>query len=254
MATATCTITAKAALGASSLAIRSITVPAPSAGWAMTTTPAGTIADGVTTISPGITLRAGQEWSFSIQLSPACTAPDAAGLLAITSKVANSNGAAASVDVAGPGLAWTATATTPPTSVQASAVSGPMHLSFTSAFEDQVANGEFRYRVVAAGCAAWEVSVPAGDFRAADSGATIAAGNLRLVSNAVPVIESGDRDGVVAPPAMGGLGTPRRAMAVPAGERQGVYEQTIGIVLTLPANTPPGTYTSTITITTGVAP
>jgi hypothetical protein len=204
-------------------------------------------------MSPGQTLAANASWSFTITLSPSCSAP-ATGSWQITSQVANTNGQQTGPNVTGPATLYQATAsTTAATSL--SVVSGPVSWPFSYAFEEQAAAGSITYRVTAGGCSAWSVSVAAQPFtyRGPAGAAAIPVNNLALTTVGTPALIAGPGGTVATGQSTGGLGTTRQVVMASAGS-SGTYEQTLGVTLTLPAGAPVGAYRSTIVLTAAAAP
>lgn len=253
----TCTVRVPTDIGATtSVAIRSVTIPAAPSGWGVVTSPTGTTnANGSVTISPNRMLGAGQAWSFTLTLAPACTA-SSSGSWAITSRIAPVVGGVSYTEVAGPSVTYTATATTPVQTTFASLVSSTLDWSLPFALTSQTASGTLTYRVTGAGCSGWSVSVAARPFTYTGSapGSSIPANNVTLTTARPPSVISGNGTGVATTGATGGLGTARKVISAQSGAGNGTFQQVLDVSVTIPAAANIGTYRSTVTITTAAAP
>jgi hypothetical protein len=242
--------------GTTSVMLRSVRVPAPSAGWSVTTTPVASPApDGSVTISPNQILATGQTWTFSLALAPACTAVSN-GSWSITSRIAPMSGSTAGPEVGGPGVTYAANTSNPAQTVTTSLVSTSLRWLFTASFEEQTAVGALTYRVTGAGCSGWSTSVSAGPFTYTGTARSseIPANSLVMTNMTAPTVISGSGTGVAGTAQTGGLGTTRKLISASPGSGNGTYEQQLEITMTLPAGSTVGTYKSTITITTAAAP
>jgi len=175
---------------------------------------------------------------------------------AITSQVANTNGAVTGPNVAGPGASYTANATGTTQTVSASVVSSSLSWAVAYSFTEQSTSGTLTYRETGAGCAGWNVSVKAQPFTytGTAAGTAIPANNLALTSIGAPTVVAGSASGVSPVNSAGGLGTPRTVLRSTAGSGAGTYEQQLGVTLTVPGGATVGSYRSTITITAASGP
>ncbi len=107
--------------------------------------------------------------------------------------------------------------------------------------------------------AGWNVTIQSTDFAysGAYDGADIPAANVSIVAPAAPVLVAGESpSGEFGPFAgLGGsLDTPRKVLYANEGGGKGTYSQELPIVLTIPAGSLAGSYTSSFTVTMSAGP
>jgi len=222
----------------------------------MTTSPTGTTGPGgPLVIAAGQTVAAGRSWSVVVTLTPSCAATASASWT-ITSQVANTNGSLTGANVAGPSAPFGATATASNQTPSATVVSSSLRWSFLYSFSDQFASGALTYRVTGANCSGWEVSIRASPlvYSGSRTGATIPASNLLLTTIGSPVLVSGAGGSPSAVTSPGHLGAARTVLRAPSGTGTAIYQQELGVAVTLPGGSPIGSYGSTITVTTAAGP
>ncbi len=195
-------------------------------------------------------MAAGGSWSFSVTLSPGCGAESAAEL------TLSSSIAVAGAAHAGPSAVVQVEATDDVGTLTTEVVGALPVLGVEASFSDQMAEGALTYRVVAAGCGGWSVTVAAGPFSYEGPAPAVAqeALPLTLVTAGEPTVVEGERGGVAAVAETGDLGTARTVLTAAQGSGAGTYEQEIGVSVSVPGSAPVGTYRTTITITASSAP
>ena len=113
--------------------------------------------------------------------------------------------------------------------------------------------------------AGWNVTIQSSDFLwvgTANGGIDIPAIKFALTSAAAPTLVAGQIISVAAatgpqvPPTspIGTLNTPRKTLAATAAYGAGTYTQSLGVTLTIPAQSRVGVYTGTLTTTITSAP
>lgn len=113
--------------------------------------------------------------------------------------------------------------------------------------------------------AGWNVTIQSSDFSwvgTANGGIDIPAIKFALTSAAAPALVAGQAIGVAAatgpqvPPTspIGTLNTPRKTLVATAAYGAGTYTQSLGVTLTIPAQSRVGVYTGTLTTTITSAP
>ncbi len=113
--------------------------------------------------------------------------------------------------------------------------------------------------------AGWNVTIQSSDFMwvgTANGGIDIPAIRFALTSAAAPTLIAGQIIGVAAatgpqvPPTspIGTLDTPRKTLSATAAYGAGTYSQSLGVTLTIPAQSRVGVYTGTLTTTITSAP
>lgn len=110
--------------------------------------------------------------------------------------------------------------------------------------------------------AGWNVTIQASDFvyTGSNNGTNIPAANFSLTSAAAPSATAGQAvdatDGPKVPTTspVGALDSARKVVAANADFGQGAYAQSLGVSLSIPAQSRAGTYTGTLTVTISAAP
>jgi hypothetical protein len=113
--------------------------------------------------------------------------------------------------------------------------------------------------------AGWNVTIQSSAFvwvGTANGGTNIPAAKLALSSAAAPAVVAGQAVSVAAstgpqvPPTspIGTLDTPRKVLVATAAYGAGTYTQSLGVTLTIPAQSRVGVYTGTLTTTITSAP
>lgn len=107
--------------------------------------------------------------------------------------------------------------------------------------------------------AGWNVTIQASDFayQGSYAGTSIPAANVAIVDPATPVLVSGEAvTGTTGPFAgLGGsLDTPRKVLYASEGGGKGTYSQELPVVLTIPAGSLAGSYSSSFTVTISAGP
>ncbi len=108
----------------------------------------------------------------------------------------------------------------------------------------------------------WNVTVQSSDFAysGSDGGSSIPASNLSLTSAATPVVTAGQVLDALAGPMVplispvGSLDVARKTTQALLGAGDGIYTQSLGVSLRIPAQSKPGIYTGTLTTTIAVGP
>lgn len=249
-ATVTCSLTLSESASVATADVRTITISLDGAGWDVVPNVAAEMDGGRVTISPAVSLSPGESWIFELELRPTCTASDLLTLL-MTTRVG-----LASTDVEGPSTTYAVAAVDPVASLSTSMTSADTSFFFTASFDEQQQHGNIRYRVSAGDCAAWSVTIAAGPFTYSGDvpDAALSATHLSLTSIGEPVALEGSASELATGTVTGSLETERIVLSGPVASATGVYEQDLGIMLTLPPATVVGTYESTITITAAAAP
>jgi hypothetical protein len=111
----------------------------------------------------------------------------------------------------------------------------------------------------------WNVTILVSDFMwvgTANGGIDIPAANFALTSAAAPTLVAGQvvtataATGPQVPPTspLGSLSSARKTLSATAGYGAGTYTQSLGVTLTIPAQSRVGVYTGTLTTTITAAP
>lgn len=105
----------------------------------------------------------------------------------------------------------------------------------------------------------WNVTIQASDFAYSGSyaGTAIPAANASIVTPGAPVLVAGEAITTEFGPfagAGGSLDTPRKVLYANAGGGKGTYSQELPVVLTIPAGSLVGSYTSNFTVTMAAGP
>jgi hypothetical protein len=107
--------------------------------------------------------------------------------------------------------------------------------------------------------AGWNVTIQASDFayQGSYSGVDIPAANVSIVDPGDPTLVTGEAITAETGPyaGLGGsLDTPRKVLYAVAGGGKGTYSQELPVVLTIPAGSLAGSYTSSFTVTMTAGP
>ena len=107
--------------------------------------------------------------------------------------------------------------------------------------------------------AGWNVTIQSTDFAYSGpyAGTSIPAANVSIVEPGAPVLVAGESPTVENGPfaGLGGsLDSPRKVLYANEGGGKGTYDQTLPIVLTIPAGSLVGSYTSSFTVTMSAGP
>ena len=131
-------------------------------------------------------------------------------------------------------------------------------VSFSTTAQDS--QGNLTLSAAEQGCAAqgWKVTIQASAWAKDGGGTAIPANAFALTQTTNPAYVSGQQiDPNNGPKPVNELGTldqSRKVLNANAGYGLGAYTQTLGVKLTIPAVTLPGTYKTTITTTMSTAP
>lgn len=130
--------------------------------------------------------------------------------------------------------------------------------------DEQASSGQLAYTIDAENGTApgWSVSVQSGDlvYSGDHDGTNIPAANLAVSAASAPGHISGNAidpgNGPFAPAggATGSLDQPRTVLVANAGYGDGVYNQNLDLVFTIPGGSKPGNYSGTITFTVATGP
>ena len=230
--TVSCTLSTISLASTASVTAAIPAITAPS-GWSVT---APTPASGAVTTSTSL--------DFSFTLTASCTASTTAQSVSVASNLTFR-----SVLVTGPSttvLISRASSTTLSAAISANTLAWTRPYSFT-AFPTNT--GALTYSVQASGCAGWNVTVAASPFTRSGGTNTIPAANLTLTSSTTPA-----GTGISQPATTGALSSALKVLSASAGNGNGTYAQTLNLNLAIPAKTPVGAYTSTVTITAASGP
>jgi outer membrane biosynthesis protein TonB len=253
----TCAVNMPSDLREAAIIIRGVAISAPE-GWSVTPSVDHIVEDdgGITlTPDPTTTVQPGGTWSFTMNASPACSAP-ATGGWTISARIAPIRGGVTGDDVDLPETVFQATATDGSHTASASVVESSLDWDFEASFGDQQATGSLTYKVSGSGCSGWNVSLAANPFTYTGEaqGSALEPGHLQLASTGEPVPELGDGTGVTATGVIGSLDEPRTVLTAASGHGDGTYQQRLNVSITVPGGTPPGTYSSTITVNAATGP
>jgi hypothetical protein len=149
-----------------------------------------------------------------------------------------------------------------PTSGRTASLSDLSLANIVYAGTDQVRPGTVALAAADLTCTGngWNVTVLASSFSYSGTGSdpVLTAANLALTSAAVPAVVSGQGINPTKGPKVvttsGALDTGRKVIQAQTNAGQGSYSQALGLSLTIPAYSPAGTYTTTITSTITAGP
>ncbi len=116
---------------------------------------------------------------------------------------------------------------------------------------DQVVDaGTMELTVTSGYCGGWTVSISATDFLAVDDGVTFDAANLSMIAATDgPGLDGQPGTALPLSPVVQSI-VSAQGQPIPAG----TYTHSFNLTLTIPGGTPPGIYTSTVTVTASAAP
>lgn len=259
----TCTLIALTAIGSNQLRLVNIITtltPNPAPGWTVAIVPSTGVLSGTMpgthVPSPLPDLTADGTYVFKVRFTPtACSAASSAPSVGVSvSLIRLVNSSPSGANVTSGVKTVSATFSPPAVSQTAQITAAPVPVSvpynMTSA---QTGTASFTARYTVSGCATWNGYAAMGPFVNADS----------LSSGPVPVLTSASHGLTVVSPTGSTVETKpiatisNTATHLLAGSAPGVVttiDHTINLSYVIPANTPVGTYQSTITVSTTNAP
>jgi hypothetical protein len=235
--TVTCTLSGINVASSATVSVTSVTVSSL-ASWTITRTPASGSLTGST------------PFTFTISLTPVCGAAvnPSAPNVTITSALSFQ-----SVALTGPSTSITAKHGATST-VNASITSSPMSWSRMYSFSPQSVTGSMSYRVIASGCAGWNIQFSASSFAYSGSagGSAIPSSSIAMAPGTVTPVSGSTTN--VTPGTAGTLAAALKVLNALENSGIGTYDQSLGVTVTIPGGARVGTYTSTITVTAASGP